>query len=113
MSYLIKMPFHSFRFLAAAGCLLAAAGAASPAAAISRINSTGYDCEQLRGIVESQHAVIFRYPGTAASGPLYDRYVSDSNYCSAGYIAMDSWVPAKDKQCRLQNCQIYEPPFDR
>lgn len=94
-------------------CIIAAAAAiASPAAAISRINSTTRTCGELRDIIYQQRAVIVTHPGTANSGTLYDRYVSDSSYCDPGNVATDDWVPAKDRNCRLSICQPYEPPFD-
>lgn len=94
-------------------CVVAAAAAiASPAAAISRINSTTRSCGELRQIIDQQGAVIVTHPGTAKSGTLYDRYVSDSRYCDPGNVATDDWVPAKDRNCRLSICQPYEPPFE-
>ncbi|MBB3456515.1 hypothetical protein FHT86_004823 [Rhizobium sp. BK313] len=87
------------------------AATASPASAISRISSTSRTCTALRQIINSQGAVILTHPGTRASGTLYDRYVRDSSYCNPGDVATDDWVPAKDKNCRLYNCQTYEPPF--
>lgn len=83
-----------------------------PAGAISRISATTHTCGELRSIISRERAVIVTHPGTRSSGTLYDRYVSDSAYCSAGYVATDDWVPAKDRDCRLSNCQIFESPFD-
>lgn len=85
----------------------------SPALAISRVSSTGKTCAALRGIINSQGAVIVTHPGTRQSGTLYDRYVRDSSYCDPGNVATDDWVPAKDGSCRLYNCEPYEPTFDR
>ena len=87
------------------------AATASPASAISRISSTNRTCAALRQIINSQGAVILTHPGSRASGTLYDRYVRDSSYCDPGDVATDDWVPAKDRSCRLYNCQTYEPPF--
>lgn len=89
-----------------------ALSSASSALAISRISSTGQTCAALRQAINSQGAVIVTHPGSRQSGTLYDRYVRDSSYCSAGDVATDDWVPAKDGSCRLYNCQTYEPPFD-
>ncbi len=85
---------------------------ATPAGAISRISSIGHTCADLRGIIGQRGAVLVTHPGTRSSGTLYDRYVSDSGYCSPGYVAAEDWVPAKDRDCRLSNCQIFEPPLD-
>jgi predicted secreted Zn-dependent protease len=93
-------------------CVIAAVAAiASPAAAISRVSSTSRTCGELRQIINQQGAVIVTHPGTAQSGILYDRYVSDSDKCDSGNVATDDWVPAKDRNCRLSICQPYEPPF--
>ncbi|WP_245512553.1 MULTISPECIES: hypothetical protein [Rhizobium/Agrobacterium group] len=100
------------RALMALCVLTTVAGIAFPAAAISRINSTTRTCAALRQIIDSQGAVIVQHPGSRSSGMLYDRYVSDSRFCQPGYVATDDWVPAKDRNCRLYNCQVYEPPFD-
>jgi hypothetical protein len=95
-------------------CILATVVAvASPAAAISRISATTQSCAALRQIIDNQGAVIVTHPGSRSSGTLYDRYVRDSSYCQPGYVATDDWVPAKDRNCRLYNCQTYEPDFDR
>jgi hypothetical protein len=86
---------------------------ASPALAISRVSATSRTCGELRQIIDSQGAVIVTHPGSRQAGTLYDRYVSDSRFCDPGQVATDDWVPAKDKSCRLRNCQTYEPFFDR
>jgi hypothetical protein len=99
----------------AAGAILVlglATAMASPASAISRVSSTSRTCGELRQIIDSQGAVIVTHPGSRQAGTLYDRYVSDSRYCDPGNVATDDWVPAKDKSCRLRNCQTYEPLFD-
>ena len=98
--------------LLATGAVSTLLAIASPASAISRISSIDHSCADLRQIIGQQGAVIVTHPGTKSSGPLYDRYVRDSDYCSPGYVATDDWVPAKDRDCRLSNCQVYEPPFD-
>jgi hypothetical protein len=97
--------------IAICGLTIAVAGV-QPAAAISRISSTSHSCAELRQIINRQGAVILTHPGSRASGTLYDRYVRDSSYCDPGNVATDDWVPAKDRSCRLYNCQTYEPPFD-
>lgn len=83
-----------------------------PALAISHVSSVTHSCADLRNIIDREGAVIVTHPGSRGSGTLYDRYVSDSAKCDAGYIPGDDWVPAKDGSCRLSNCQPYEPPFD-
>ncbi|WP_246725825.1 hypothetical protein [Rhizobium lusitanum] len=85
---------------------------AYPASAISRVSAGSRTCAALRQTINNQGAVIVTHPGSRQSGTLYDRYVQDSNYCDAGDVATDDWVPAKDGSCRLYNCQTYEPPFD-
>ncbi|MBB4569355.1 hypothetical protein [Rhizobium leucaenae] len=85
---------------------------AHPASAISRVNSTSHTCAALRQIIDSRGAIILTHPGSRQSGTLYDRYVRDSSYCDPSTVATDDWVPAKDRSCRLYNCQTYEPPFD-
>ena len=81
---------------------------ATPAGAISPISSTVHMCADLRNMIDRQHAVLITRPGTRVSGTLYDRYVSDSAYCSPGYESAEDWVPAKDGDCRLFNCQMIE-----
>lgn len=97
--------------LLAAGTITVLA-AASPASAISRVSSITHTCADLRNIIGQQHAVLVTHPGTRSSGTLYDRYVSDSGYCSAGDVANEDWVPAKDGDCQLSNCEMYQPSAD-
>ncbi|NLR99908.1 hypothetical protein HGP17_24055 [Rhizobium sp. P38BS-XIX] len=92
--------------------ICALALSSSPALAISRIDATRNTCGELRSAIASRGAAIVTHPGSRQSGTLYDRYVSDSGHCNSGEVATDDWVPAKDRSCRLQNCQPYEPPFD-
>ena len=106
------MSTHALSYMFFTSALTLVAVAASPALAISRVSSVSHTCGELRDIIEREGAVIVTHPGTRQSGTLYDRYVSDSAQCDTGYIAEDDWVPTKGGQCRIQNCQPYEPPFD-
>lgn len=105
----MRMPSTTVAFASVATlCMLTS----FPALAISRVSSVTHSCTQLRDAIDREGAVIVTHPGSKSSGTLYDRYVSDSSQCQAGFVATDDWVPAKGGQCRLTNCQEYEPPFD-
>jgi hypothetical protein len=82
----------------------------SPASAIYRVSSVGRTCATLRSIIDQQGAVLVTHPGTGGAGTLYDRYVSWQGLCGPGYVTEDGWVPAKDGQCRLSRCEIFESP---
>jgi hypothetical protein len=82
----------------------------SPASAIYRVSSVGRTCAAIRSIIDQQGAVLVTHPGTAAAGTLYDRYVSWQGLCGPGYVTEDAWVPARDGQCRLSRCEIFESP---
>jgi len=92
--------------LLAIGVLSPLTALASPASPIARVSSVAHTCADLHNIVSQQRAVLLTHPGTAASGTLYDRYVTDSAECSPGYIATRHWIPAKDGDCELSNCQM-------
>lgn len=84
--------------------------AASPANAIYRVSATGRTCDAIRSIIAEQGAVLVTHPSSSGAGTLYDRYVSWQGLCGPGYVTEDDWVPAKDGQCRLKRCEIFESP---
>ncbi|CAN7241442.1 hypothetical protein LJR251_000926 [Rhizobium rhizogenes] len=78
--------------------------ATTPALAISRYNAMSFTCAEARAIINRERAVIMRYPSTRVRNmTLYDRYVSDSNACNAGYYAYQDYMPTKDRA----NCPVY------
>lgn len=91
--------------------VLVALGVASPAAAISRYNSTTLTCDQVRQRVINESAVVLRYPSTRVRGmTLYDRYVTRNAQCDANQYAERAYVPTRDEaRCPVLNCQTYDP----
>jgi len=79
--------------------------AASPAAAISRYNTTGMSCAAVQSAIDREGAAILRYPSTRVRNmTLYDRYVRSDRQCDTGEYAADSSVPTRD----AKNCPVYK-----
>jgi len=77
---------------------------ASPALAISRVESRSRSCASIQEQIAKERAVILRYPSRSGN-TLYDRYVTNSLQCGSGYYAGRSYVPAADGSCPVYNCQ--------
>jgi hypothetical protein len=91
--------------------MVAAIGAASPAAAISRYNSQSLTCAQARQHVIDEGAVILRYPSKRVPGmTLYDRYVTRTAQCSSNEYAERAYVPTRDEpRCPVLACELVDP----
>lgn len=102
---------HSFRRVLLA--IVASATLASPALAISRVNTTNQSCAAVKGIVQSQGAAILRYPSRRnPDHMLYDRYVRSRHYCLLGEVTKRDTVPTADTaHCPVFKC--YRPDRDR
>ncbi|SOE17316.1 hypothetical protein SAMN05877838_2214 [Hoeflea halophila] len=77
---------------------------ASPAGAISRVETTQHDCSAIRGTLIREGAAILRYKSKRGL-PLHDRYVSSSLLCESPSVGAWARVPARDtKSCRVIRC---------
>jgi len=93
------------RMISIAAVAVAAMGAATMNAnAISRIETTKTDCQDIRGALIAEGAAILRH--TSKNGlPIYDRYVSSSLMCRRSEVGVWASVPARDtKTCRVIAC---------
>jgi hypothetical protein len=80
--------------------------AASPALAISSYDSPKMACGEVQQKIQSEGAVLLRYPARDGRATLYDRYVSDSLKCPVTNYAAPSSVPTSDNaHCPVRNCQ--------
>ncbi|MBB5575720.1 MULTISPECIES: hypothetical protein [Rhizobium] len=78
--------------------------AASPVAAIQRLQTATRSCAEVQSFVQANRAVILQYPSTRGSGGLlYDRAVANSDVCLGNGFGERSSVPSKDKR----NCPIW------
>jgi hypothetical protein len=78
--------------------------AASPA--FARPDTRTMTCEQVRGLIQSRHAVVL------TTGPnTYDRYVRQfGNECDWPEVPVSAYVPTRDGSCPVHRCE--EPVFD-
>ncbi|MEF0944081.1 hypothetical protein [Rhizobium sp. BR 362] len=78
--------------------------AASPIAAIERLQTATRSCAEIQSFVRANRAVILQYPSARGSGGLlYDRAVADADVCLGNGFGERSSVPSKDKR----NCAIW------
>jgi hypothetical protein len=94
--------------------LLTALGIAlitSQAHAISRYQSMRMSCDEVRSVIRDEGAVILRWTSTRVSKlPRYDRFVSDSRFCSVNEVAAFASVPTQDdRACTVKKCEMVEP----
>lgn len=78
---------------------------ASPAWAISRVDTRGRSCAAIQALIAKERAVILRYPSRDGRTTLYDRYVSSASQCGPGYYAERTYIPATDGSCPVSNCE--------
>ncbi|WP_419912635.1 hypothetical protein [Hoeflea sp.] len=78
-----------------------------PAHALSRYSTPTLTCERIQQILKTENAAILRYPSPRISDlTLYDIYVSETRFCSAGERGVTAYVPASDtRQCRVLECK--------
>lgn len=91
------------RFLLAVLVLLTSV----PAHAVSRYATPSLTCARIQAIIESEDAVILRYPSRRNSQlTLYDMYASASRFCPDGEVARPATVPTRDNNnCRVRRCE--------
>lgn len=79
---------------------------ASPALAISRYNSLEKTCASVQQTIQSEKAVLFRYPSTRGNLILYDRYVAGTEQCDFDFHAVQTTIPTRDNpSCPVRNCR--------
>ncbi|WP_322990503.1 hypothetical protein [Hoeflea sp.] len=100
----MHMPMRHLTPLAGLLAVLVAM-AATPANAISRIETTRTDCADIRAALIDEGEAILRY--TSKKGlPIYDRYVSNSRMCQNYEVGVWVSLPARDTNaCRVIACQ--------
>ncbi|MGE0282432.1 MAG: hypothetical protein AB7P20_17720 [Rhizobiaceae bacterium] len=86
----------------------------SQAHAISRYQSMRMSCDEVRSVIREEGAVILRWQSkTVANLPRYERFVSDSRFCSSNEITVFSSVPTRDSRaCTVKKCEPYDPEDD-
>ena len=97
--------------------LLAALGIAlitGQAHAISRYQSMRMSCDDVRSAIRSEGAVILRWQSkTVTNLPRYDRFVSDSRFCTSNEVATFASVPTEDSHaCAVKKCEPHDPDED-
>ena len=106
--------FNPIRKMLPAAVVVAAtlAAVASPAHAISRIETTKTDCSVIRATLIREGAAILRY--TSKRGlPIYDRYVGSSLLCESPSVGVWARVPARDtNSCRVIRCDPHAADDD-
>lgn len=82
--------------------------------AISRYQSMRMTCDEVRSTIREEGAVILRWQSkTVANLPRYDRFVSNSRFCSSNEITTFASVPTKDSRaCTVKKCEPYDPEDD-
>lgn len=83
-----------------------------PAQAISRVETTGRTCGQVKALLDNEGAAILRYPSKRNKGMvLYDRYVANRHSCVMGEVTQRATVPTSDTgACPVLKC--YRPDYD-
>ena len=87
---------------------------ATQAHAISRYQSMRMSCDEVRSVIRDEGAVILRWSSkTVANLPRYDRFVSDSRFCSVNEVAAFASVPTQDdRSCTVKKCEMVDPEDD-
>lgn len=82
------------------------------AQAISRVETMGRTCGQVKALLENEGAAILRYPSKRNTGMmLYDRYVANRHACLMGEITQRATVPTRDTgSCPVLKC--HRPDYD-
>ena len=89
---------------------LAVIVASSEAYAISRYQTTGMSCGQVRAALQREGAAILRWQSKRVAGvPLYNRYVANSRFCAMDERAVIATVPTRDDDaCWVRKCERIE-----
>jgi hypothetical protein len=81
---------------------------ATQANAISRYNTSGLSCGEVRAIIDQDGAAIMRYRSTRSGAQLYGRYVRDGRWCAGSERPEASYITTADSdQCRVRECKPY------
>lgn len=87
---------------------------APPAVAVDRLNASEHPCASIHERIESEGAIIVRYPSSRPIGlTLYDRYVAGAYMCGSDDGLVNVTVPAHDGMCTLTACQHQSHSNDR
>ncbi len=74
--------------------------------AINRYTSTSMTCSKVQATIAREGAAIMRYQSPRTGLPLYDRYVKNRLFCSAGETTDRAYIPTSDKQsCPVNRCE--------
>lgn len=86
--------------------VLLAIAMVSSAGATSRYSALKLTCGEIKEIIRSEGAAIFRYPSPRRKGfTLYDRYVRNEQYCASHQSTEKVYIPsANADQCLVQRC---------
>lgn len=84
---------------------------AADAWAITRYESTGMTCVQIKRTIQSEGAAIMRWRSArVANLPLYGRYVRDVTLCGYAEYADTVYIPSADtRSCPVYECKQIEP----
>jgi hypothetical protein len=84
--------------------------AAAPAGAISRYNAWKMSCEEARGTILAEGAVILNFRSTFnPSIPRYGRFVADQQFCSSSELAEITYIPTADtRSCPVWECHLHD-----
>jgi len=79
--------------------------------AISRYNSESMSCDRVQMVLRNEGAAILSYR-SKSNIPLYDRYVTNSGFCTGSDITKLYSVPTSDNpRCKVLKC--YQKSYDR
>ena len=90
-------------------CRIVLCAAAITIAAVSLANARpdtrNMTCAQTQALIQTQHAAVL------ATGPNpYDRYIRQfGNECDVPYVPMVAYVPTRDGQCMVYQCEEPSP----
>ena len=62
----------------------------------ARPDSTQLTCAEAADLVQDMGAVLMTYDHHPQAGPLYKRFVADSNFCGGDEISRNAWVKTSD-----------------
>ncbi|PSJ60522.1 hypothetical protein [Kumtagia ephedrae] len=83
---------------------------AGEAYAISRYNSAGMSCAEVKAVIQRDGAAIVRYRSARTGAQLYGRYVRDSRFCATSELPQIVYITSADsRQCLVRECRYYDP----
>jgi hypothetical protein len=82
---------------------------AGDAYAISRYNSSGMSCDQVRATIWRDGAAIVRYRSARTGAQLFGRYVRDDYFCATSMRAEIVYITAADTpSCLVWECKYFD-----